>query len=380
MSTHFYILVQVFRLLLDLLTSKGLSDAQKDIEILLLRHQLRILQRKLSRSPRVSAWEKGILAVLAAQFKSLTKDTGLRLDEALMLFTPDTVLRWHRELVRRKWTFRRVGRPPIAPELQELIVRLANENARWGYSKIEGELFKLGYTVSRSSVRNVLRRRHIPSAPQRKRKGSSWRTFLGHYACQMVACDFFTVENIRLQTLYVLFFIELGTRRVHLAGCTDHPTSAWVTQQARNLGWDLSNTQAVGDPPLLMPIRFLIHDRDAKFTLSFDTVFQAEGIETILTPYRSPKANAFAERWVRTVREECLDRLLILSESHLRRVLTDYAEYYNHRRTHQGIGQRIPIPLAEKRAARPATSEFVWRREVLGGIIHDYYHGDANAA
>jgi putative transposase len=251
-------------------------------------------------------WEKGILAVLAVQFRRCSEGTGKRLDEAILLFKPDTVLRWHRELLRRKWTFRRVGRPPIVTELQELIVRLAQENPRWGYSKIEGELLKLGYKVSRSSVRNVLRRRRIPTSPQRKRKGSSWRSFLGHYAGQMIACDFFTVETILLQTLYVLFFIELGTRRVHLAGFTTHPSSAWVTQQARNLTWDLADRA--------LPMRFLIHDRDAKFTTSFDSVFASEGIETVLTPYRSPKANAFAERWVRTAREECLERLLIVSE------------------------------------------------------------------
>lgn len=155
-----------------------------------------------------------------------------------MLFKPGTVLRWHRELVRRKWTFRQDNgtvRPPVAAELQELIVRLARENPRWGYSKIQGELLKLGYNVSRTSVRNVLNRRHIPPSAQRRKHGTNWRFFLGHYAGQMIACDFLTVETIRLQTLYVLFFIELGTRRVHLAGCTAHPTSAWVTQQARNL-------------------------------------------------------------------------------------------------------------------------------------------------
>jgi putative transposase len=188
----------------------------------------------------------------------------------------------------------------------------------------------------------------------------------------MLACDFFTVETIRLQTLYVLFFIELGTRRVYLAGCTPHPTCAWVTQQARNLAWDL---QDLGDGRL--PMRFLIHDRDGKFTASFDGVFEAEGIETVLTPYRAPKANAVAERWVRTVRDECLDRLLIVSENHLRRVLAEYVKYYNHRRAHQGISQQTPILLADRHTA---TGGPVQRRDVLGGIIHDYYWPDSHAA
>ena len=248
-------------------------------------------------------------------------------------------------------------------------------------SKIHGELLKLGYSVSRSSVRNVLKRRHVPPSTRRS-KSSSWRSFLGHYAGQMIACDFLTVETIRLRTLYILFFIELGTRRVYLAGCTAHPTSAWVTQQARNLAWDLHDTRE-------LPVRLLIHDRDAKFTVSFDSVFASEDVKAVLTPYRSPKANAFAERWVRTVREECLDHLLIISEGHLRRVLTEYVEYYNRRRPHQGIGQRVPIPLPDKRivstasaASTPSVStrDPVRCRDVLGGILHDYYRADSHAA
>jgi putative transposase len=383
MHAYLYLVLHIFRLLLDLLATRRLSDQQKDLEILLLRHQLRILQRKLpnSRAPRISVWENSILAVLAAQFKCLTRGTGKRLDEAFLLFKPDTVLKWHRQLVRRKWTFRReprTGRSPLQAELEQLIVRLATENPRWGYSKIQGELLKLGFNVSRSSVRNVLKRRHIPRSPQRSKNSSTWRSFLGHYAGQMLACDFFTVETVRLQTLYVLFFIQLKSRRVHLAGCTAHPTSEWVTQQAGNLAWDLHDiwdSQDIQEREL--PVRFLIHDRDAKFTSSFNTVLVSEGIEIIRTPYRAPTANAFAERWVRTVREECIDQLLIIGEAHLRRVLVQYVEYYNRSRPHQGIGQGMPIPLSEKRMA---TGEPVHCRDVLGGIIHDYYRADSKAA
>lgn len=206
-------------------------------------------------------------------------------------------------------------------------------------------------------MRNVMRRHHLPPAPKRGR--SSWRTFVNHYRTQMLACDFFTVETVTLQTLYVLFFIELGTRRVHLAGCTAHPNRAWVTQQARQLVWELTDTAH--------PMRFLIHDRDAKFTASFDQVFASEGIEIVLTPYCAPKANAFAERWVRSVREECLDHLLIVGQRHLRRVLADYGQYYNTARPHQGIQQQAPIPFP------PVQSGSVARRDVLGRIIHDYY-------
>ncbi len=248
------ILLQLLSFLLDLFSTSHASDHQKDIEILLLRQQLRILQRKLpnSRPHRISHWEKSVLAVLTVRFRLLAKPTGsrlgtglgtglgTRLDEVMLLFKPDTVLKWHRELVRRKWTYQRTrsgGRPSIATELEELIVRLAGENPRWGYGKIQGELMKLGFKIGKSTVKDILKRKHIPPAHRRKKQGTSWRNFLGQYADKMVACDFFTVETIRLQTLYVLFFIELSTRRVYLAGCTAHPTNAWVTQQARNIAW-----------------------------------------------------------------------------------------------------------------------------------------------
>lgn len=396
---------QIFSLLIDLLAATRLSDGEKELEIVLLRQQLRILQRKYSHHSKhskplhISHWEKCTLALLATRFRELVKGKGIqvstRLDEVMVLFKPDTVLKWHRELVRHKWTYRRTqsfGRPRIAPKLEELIVRLARENPRWGYGKIQGELMKLGYTIGRSTVQDVLKRNHIPPTNRRGKSASNWHSFLGHYANQMIACDFLTVETIRLQTLYVLFFIELGTRRVHLAGCTAHPTSAWVTQQARNLTWELwemrddrelenkgSTIRPAQPVQSVRPIRFLIHDRDSKFTTSFNTVFEAEGIETVLTPYRSPKANAFAERWVRTVREECLDLLLIISEGHLKRALSEYISYYNYRRAHQGIGQQMPIltptptPLAETLPQkRILTQVAVNRRDVLGGIIHDY--------
>ncbi len=175
----------------------------------------------------------------------------------------------------------------------------------------------------------------------------------------MLACDFFSVETVFLQTVYVLFFIEVSTRRVYLAGCTDQPDSAWVTQQARQLLWQLQNRE--------LPLRFLIHDRDTKFTGAFETVFAAEGSETVLTPDRAPNANAFAERWVRSVRQECLDRLLIINQAHLRRVLREYVDYYDTARPHQGLDQQAPIPFP-----RGSTTGPISRRDVLGGILHDY--------
>jgi putative transposase len=273
------------------------------------------------------------------------------------------VLGWHRALVRRKWTYRRphrAGRPPVAPEVAALVLRLAGANPSWGYGKLQGELLKLGHQVSRSAIRNVLTRAQVPPAPERRRRGGSWRTFLRHYRDQMLACDLFTIETIGLHTLYVLFFIELGRRRVHVAGCTPHPTSAWVTQQARQLCWTL--------PDEARPMRFLIHDRDRTFSAAFDTVFAAEGIEVIHTPVRAPNANAVAERWIRSAREECLDHILVLNERHLMRVLRTYVAYFNQRRPHQGLGQQIPLPPAGDSGVGA-----VRRRDVLGGVIHDYY-------
>ncbi len=180
------------------------------------------------------------------------------MDETLLLFKPDTVLRWHRDLVHRKWTFKRQPLLPhraTDPELVDLLLRLARENPRWGYSKLHGELLKLDYQVGRSTVRDILKRQHVPPAPERARKSSSWLSFLSHYREQFLACDFFTVETAWLRPLYVLFFIELGTRRVHFVGCTAHPTGERATQQAGNLAWAIEDKQH-GD----LPIRFLIHD------------------------------------------------------------------------------------------------------------------------
>ena len=359
----FSLLASLLAFLLDLVAITRQSDREKDLELLLLRQQVRILQRKQTRRLRISAWEKLALAVVAAKFHKLTARAHTRLDEVLLLFKPATVLKWHRELVRRKWTFkrrRRGGRPPIPADLEAVILRLARENPSWGYGKLEGELRKLNYTIAQSTIRAVLKRHKVPPAPRRKQAGPTWRTFLQHYQHQMLACDFFTVETVWLQTIYVLFFIELGSRRVHFAGCTAQPTAAWVTQQARHLSWQIQDGT--------VPARFLIHDRDTKFAPAFDTVFAAEDVEIIQTPYRAPKANAIAERWIRSVREECLDQLVILNERHLQRVLTEYVTYFNHARPHQGINQQCPMSAQPCPVGGP-----IQRRNVLGGIIHDYY-------
>ncbi len=359
----FFLLAQAFSLLLDLIWLDRRDDRDKDIEILLLRQQLRILQRKQPRTPRISRWEKLTLLILANKLTGMTSSTRVRLGQVVLLVKPDTLLKWHRDLVRRKWTFTKkapLGRPPINPDLEALILRLAKENPTWGYGKLEGELGKLGFDVGRSTIRDLLKRRRVPPAPERGKQGSGWRTFLRHYKEEIVACDFFTVETAWLKTVYVLFFIELGSRRVHVAGCTSSPTSAWVTQQARQFSWTIQDGGG--------PIHFLIHDRDTMFATTFDTVFTSEDVTIIRTPVRAPNANAFAERWVRSVREECLDKILILGEGHLHRVLTEYVCYYNSARPHQGINQQCPIRL--EHAPRDGPIE---RRDILGGVIHDYY-------
>lgn len=273
------------------------------------------------------------------------------------------MLRWHRDLVRRKWALRRsraAGRPSLAADLEALVRRLAAENGRWGYSRIHGELRKLGHTIRRSAVRDALKRRGVPPAPRRGPRGESRRTVLARHGDQVLVCDFFTVETLFLETLYALFFLEVGTRRVRPAGCTARSTTARVTEQARNLTWTLHEDG--------QPVRYIIHDRDAQFPATFDAVFATEGMAVVRTPYRAPHANAFAERWVRSAREECVDHLLIASEAHLRRVPTAYAAYFDEARPHRGRDQCVPPAPIPRRQADP-----VRRRDALGGLRHDYH-------
>jgi putative transposase len=322
-----FILAQLFSTLTSMVRLGRASGQEKDLEILILRHQLDILERKKKQLIRPNRTEKVILAILVSRLKKATMRPASQLRDVVRIFQPETVLRWHRELVRHKWTFKRKskgGRPRISRELGALSVRLARENGRWGYGKIEGELLKLGFTVSISTVRNVLDRHGILPAPVRH--GSlGWRHLMRHYKQQY----FFTVEAIWLKTLYALFFDELGTRRVHLAGVTAHPDGRWVARQARQIVWALEDDE--------VNVRFLIHDNDSKFTATFDTVFQSEGLHVIHTPFQAPNANALAERWVRTPREECLDHILILNQSHLRGILSTFIDYYNGARPHQGL-------------------------------------------
>jgi transposase InsO family protein len=275
---------------------------------------------------------------------------------------PQTLLRWHRELVRRKRTYHGNapgGRPPLAEDVRELILRMGGENPRWGCVRIRGELAKLGIRVSATAIRTLLRRNGLGPAP--RRSGPTWREFLAAQAEGILATDFFTVESVWLRTLYVCFAIELHTRRVHLAAVTRNPDAVWVTQQARNLSFDLTDGKS---------FRFLIRDRGSKYASSFDAVFASEGIKVILTPVQAPRANAFAERWVGTVRRELLDRMLIVGRRQLATVLTEYVRHYNDHRPHRALRQASPLQAVPPPA--PTAGARIVRADRLGGLIHEY--------
>jgi transposase InsO family protein len=345
----------VVRRVLDLVGCGPTADA-KDVEIAVLRHQLMVLRRQVAR-PRYTPSDRLVLAALA---KLLPRERW-----PTFLVTPATLLRWHRELVARHWTYRHTGRerPGLAPQVVELVVRLARENPRWGYLRIVGECRKLGVAVSATSVRRILRRRRIGPAP--RRSGPTWTAFLRAQAGGLFACDFFTVETVGLARLYVLFFVEVDRRRVHLAGITAHPTGEWVAQQARNLLFELDEQ--------IHRFRFLIRDRDAKFTTAFDAVFAAAGVEPVKTPPRAPRGNAYAERWVRTVRNECLDWTLIWNAQHLHQVLTEYLRHYNTARPHRGIDLGVPVPASAATVMVMPSAARVERVDVLDGLIHEYH-------
>jgi putative transposase len=267
------------------------SSAAKEAELLILRHEVVVLRRQVSR-PRVDWADRAVLAGLARLLPRPTR-RGL-------FVRPETLLRWHRDLVRRRWSYpHQRGRPALAAELRPLVLRLAKENPTWGYRRIHGELCRLGYKgrIGASTVWTILHRAGVDPAPMRS--AVSWRQFLRAQAKGVLAVDFFTVDTVFLQRLYVLFVIEVASRRVHVLGVTPHPAGEWVTQQARNLLMKLHDR--VGE------LRFLLRDRDTKFTAAFDAVFAVEGIQVLTTPIRAPRANAYAERWVGTVRREVLD-------------------------------------------------------------------------
>jgi putative transposase len=331
----------------------GRSTASKDAELLVLRHEVAVLRRTHPR-PRLDWADRAVLAVLIRLLPGKLR--------AHRLVTPGTVLRWHRRLVTRKWTYtNRTGRPPVSAEIAALIGRLATENRGWGYQRIQGELLKLGHRVGASTIRRILKALRIPPPPTR-RTDTTWRQFLHVQAATMLAADFFHVDcAVTLRRLYCLFVIEVGSRYVHILGVTAHPDGPWATQQIRNLLMDLGERAAA--------FRFLVRDRAGQFTASFDAALAGVGIEAVRIPPRSPRANAYAERFVLTARTEVTDRMLILGERHLRSVLADYARHYNGRRPHRSRALRPPRP---DHPIADLSRQRIRRQPVLGGLINEY--------
>ncbi|ONI89804.1 transposase [Saccharothrix sp. ALI-22-I] len=347
------LLYLIFVRLVGWLVLLGRSSAAKDVELLVLRHEVAVL-RRVSPRPQLDWADRAVLAALVRRLPDWLRQHRL--------VTPGTVLRWHRRLVAKKWTYpNRTGRPPIDDTIAVLIERMAQENAGWGYRRIQGELLKLGHRVAAATVRRVLKRMRVPPAPQRD-TDTSWRRFLRAQTASMLACDFFHVDcAVALRRVCVFFVMEVATRYVHILGTTTNPDGPWTTQQARNLLMDLGDRTE--------DFRFLVRDRAGQFTTSFDAVFSDTGIQVVKIPPRCPRANAFAERFVGTVRREVIDRLLILNERQLRSVLDRYVTHYNHRRPHQAL-QRTP-PRPDHPTAEPTWTS-IRRRPVLGGLINEY--------
>ena len=340
------------RLLLDLVDVR-LRVHDPEAELLLLRHQLRVVRRQVKR-PHLNTADRTIMAALS----QLVNRAAL----GGMLVQPETVLGWHRELVRRRWAAfgrrRGPGRPGLDAEIQKLILEMAKDNPTWGCVRVRGELLKLGHVVSATAIRKLLRRHRIGPAPLRSRQ--TWKAFLRAQASAVVLTDFLSVDTVFLKRLYVLLYMELATRRVIWFAVTDRPDTEWVTQQARNVSWELNQ--------LGVPARFLIHDHDAKYGGGSDCVFAGGGMAVIRTPIAAPRANSHMERQLGSTRRECLDWLLIINRRHLERVLTEWLDHYNQARPHRGLDLRTPIARSDP----VVTSGPVACYERLGGLLREY--------
>jgi transposase len=342
-----------------------MSDRAKDVEILALRHQLVVLQRQLD--PSAVTFTPADRAFLAALLQPLPRTVLRRLQ---LLVRPDTVLRWHRNLMKQRHadisTPKRPGRPPTVRSIRTLVLRLVRENPSWGYRRINGELAALGIKVAASTVWEILKAEGIDPAPHRST--STWADFLRGQAHALLAVDFIETITLTAQRQYILAVIEHATRRIRVLGTTAHPTAVWVTQAARNLVMDLDDAA--------VKVRYLIRDRDRKFPALFDRVLNDTGIEIVLAGVRRPRMNSIMERWVRTCRRELLDRTLIWNERHLRHCLRQFELHYNEHRPHQAMRQAaplraVPAPITDpERLARLD----VRRSDRLGGIIHEYQH------
>jgi hypothetical protein len=349
-------LYRAFCRVLKLIWLIGRSDTDLAIEVVMLRHEVTVLRRQVHR-PALQPADRAVLAGLAQLLS--------RQHLGSLFVQPATLLRWHRDLVAERWTYPRgrPGRPAIPKGTTALILRLAKENPNWGYRRIQGELTTIGIAMAPSSVWAILKRHGVDPSP--RRSGPTWAEFLSAQAKGLMACDFFSVDTVLLRRLYVLVFIHHDTRLVRIAGVTAKPVNDWVTQQARNLSMELADQANA--------VKFLIRDRDTKFTASFDAVFAAEGTRVIPSPVRAPRANAICERVIGTLRHECLDRMLILGRRHLESVLAAYVEHYNAHRPHRFLDQRAPSALDTTPARIDDVDPARLRRtDRLGGLVHEY--------
>jgi transposase InsO family protein len=349
----------LIRCLLSCLLVLTRSQVSKDAELLVLRHENAVLRRQISRI-RYQAGDRLWLAALSRLVPRR------RWGEVFMV-TPATLLAWHRRLVARKWDYssrRRPGRSSTTAAIRKLVIRIATDNPAWGHRRVQGELVRLGHQIAASTVWQILRDAGIDPAP--RRAGPTWKQFLTAQARGIIAADFVHVDTVLLRRLYALILIEHGTRRVHVAGITAHPDGAWTAQAARNLLMDLSQRAT--------SVKSLIRDRSGQFTSSFDAVFIAEGIRILASPPQAPRANAICERVIGTLRREVLDRLLIVNEHNLREVLTEYLAHYNAARPHRALGQLTPAQV-DTRPPEPVdlAEHRIRRKQVLGGLTHEYY-------
>jgi putative transposase len=321
----------------------------------------RILKAQLTGRLKLSNADRGALGEIGHRLGRKV------LADVATIARPDTILGWYRKLVARKFDGSRArrspGRPRIKQEVEELIIRMASENRNWGYDRIAGALANLGYEISDQTVGNVLRRHGLPPAPERKRT-STWAVFIRTHLALLAGTDFFTAEVLTLRglvTYYVLFFIHLESRRVYVAGITVHPNELWMKQIARNVTMD--------DCGALRDCRYLLHDRDTKFTRSFRAIIASGRVEPLALPARSPNLNAYAERWVRSVKEECLSKMILFGERSLRRALSNYLDHFHGERNHQGKGNVLLFPRDPDRHREGP----VRCRQRLGGLLRCYH-------
>jgi putative transposase len=347
----------VVRRLLDCLMVLARREVSKDAELLVLRHENAVLRRQIGRvryQPADRLW-------LAALSRLIPRQRWAE----VFAVTPATLLAWHRRLVTRKWEYSNrqpPGRPPTAAAIRKLVIRIATDNPTWGHRRVQGELVKLGHPIAASTVWQILHAAGIDPAP--RRSGPTWKQFLTAQARGILAADFVHVDTVLLRRLYALIVIEHGTRRAHLAGITANPDGAWTTQAARNFLMDLGARAT--------DVRFLIRDRAGQFTGSFDAVFQADGIRVLASPPQAPRANAICERMIGTLRRELFDRLLIVSEYHLRRALVEYLRHYNTARPHRALGQLAPAQAHSRPPEINLAEHRIRRRQVLSGLTHEY--------